>query len=346
MSRVLLLHTGGTLGMRPRQPDLALEPDEIGGALLSHVPELGELAEIETRVLCNVDSSDMSSSHWIQIAEEIHEALSGETPSYDGVVITHGTDTMAYTACALSYQLRNLPRPVILTGSQRPLAEPSTDARANLVGAVDLATRGVPEVAIYFHGQLLRGNRSVKRSNFAYGAFYSPNYPVLAEVGTEIHWVGEQLFPQGPFSRVGAFDHRVGVIKLLPQQDASMLRCLVGAGLRALVLGAFGAGNIPVETSGVGAAIQELRDAGTWVCIGSASDHGRVDMTRYAGGILAQKSGALGIHDMTVEAASIKLMYLLGTLDAEETALPGIDSATPTLPQAFKTPLAGEVTPQ
>ena len=169
--RVLLLHTGGTLGMQPRDPDQALAPNEFASTVLEHVPELSKLAQIETRVLFNLDSSDLTPSHWMDLAEVIYDARD----RFDGVVITHGTDAMAYTAAALSYVLRGLPFPVILTGSQRPLADVHTDGRANLVGAVDLALRKVCEVAVYFDGLLLRGNRAIKQSTFAFGAYASPN---------------------------------------------------------------------------------------------------------------------------------------------------------------------------
>ncbi|MDX1389801.1 MAG: asparaginase domain-containing protein, partial [Acidobacteriota bacterium] len=150
--KVLILHTGGTLGMRPQDPDRALAPDELGTALLEQAPEIGRIAAVEIRYLYNMDSSDMTPDHWLAFAGEI----AGSIADFDGVVITHGTDTMAYTAAALSYVLRNLPVPVIVTGSQRPLVDARSDARANLVGAVDLATRDSPEVAIYFDGKLFR----------------------------------------------------------------------------------------------------------------------------------------------------------------------------------------------
>ena len=191
--RVLILHTGGTLGMRPREPDQALAPDEFGPTVLEHAPELRQLAEIDTRVLGNIDSTDLTPTHWIELAENVCAAAT----RYDGIVITHGTDAMAFTASALSFLLENLPLPVVLTGSQRPLTDPRSDARANLVGATDLATRDIPEVAIYFDGKLLRGNRTTKISSFAFGAYESPNFPPLAEVGTGVKRVVEPLRPRG-----------------------------------------------------------------------------------------------------------------------------------------------------
>ena len=307
--RVLILHTGGTLGMAPRHPDQALAPAEFGTTLLEHVPELRALATIRTKVLFNLDSSDISPVHWKRIARAVCGAIDG----YDGVVVTHGTDTMAHTSSALSYLLRNLPRPVILTGSQRPLAEPHSDARGNLVGAVDLATREIPEVAIYFHGWLLRGNRSVKNSSFAYRAFRSPNFPPLAEVGTDIRIVTPPLRPRGRLRCVGEFDERVSVVRLLPGKSSPALEALLETDVRGVLIEAFGVGTVPVVRTAVAEAIRGLVGSGRVVAIGSQASHGAVDLDRYAGGRLARQSGAIGTGDMTLEAASVKLMYLLGT---------------------------------
>ncbi len=307
--RVLILHTGGTLGMAPRHPDQALAPTEFASTLLQHVPELRELATIRTKVLFNLDSSDISPAHWKRLAR----AVCGAIDAYDGVVVTHGTDTMAHTSSALSYLLRNLPRPVILTGSQRPLAEPHSDARGNLVGAVDLATRDIPEVAIYFHGWLLRGNRSIKTSSFAYRAFRSPNFPPLAEVGTDIRIVTRPLRPRGPFRCHGEFDERVSVVRLLPGKGSPALEALIATDVRGVLVEAFGVGNVPIVNGAVATAIRELVRTGRIVAIGSQASHGTVDLDRYAGGRLARQSGAVGTGDMTLEAAAVKLMYLLGT---------------------------------
>jgi L-asparaginase len=326
--RVLILHTGGTLGMRPREPDRALAPDEIGATVLEHVPELRRIAEIETRVLFNVDSSDMAPAHWMTLAREVH----GARNDYDGVVITHGTDAMAYSASALSFVLRDLPFPVILTGSQRPLTDVYTDGRANLVGAVDLALRPIPEVSIYFDGLLLRGNRALKASTFAFGAYRSPNFPPLAEVGTEVKPVSAPLRPGGPFRLEGGFDPRVSVVWLTPGGDGTVLERLRESNTAAVLIAAFGFGNFPVVDRAVAEATRGLVEAGKVVALGSQAGEGRVDPERYAGGRLAREAGAVGIGDMTLEAASVKLMYLLGTLDSADAVR-----------AALTRPIAGEV---
>lgn len=329
MPKVLLLHTGGTLGMRPRQPDQALAPDEFGPTLLSLVPELQAIAEVEARVLCNLDSCDITPSHWSVFAETIAD----EIDNYDGIVLTHGTDAMAYTASALSYVLRDLHRPVILTGSQRPLAEPRSDARGNLVGAVELATRDIPEVGIYFDGLLLRGNRATKQSSFRLAAYHSPNLAPLAEVGTDVVVNDHVNRPQGKFRMEGQFDRNVACVRLLPGQSAGSLAGLRGSGTRALLVEAFGVGNVPVKDHAVVNALAELVSDGVLVAIGSQVQHGRVDLGHYAGGRLARDIGAVGIEDMTLEAATVKLMYLLGTYpDVAE------------VKARLNTPIAGEMT--
>ena len=326
--KVLILHTGGTLGMRPREPDRALGPDEFGSTVLEHVPELRQLAEIDTRVLCNLDSCDIGPRQWKEIAHAVCDLAS----DCDGIVVTHGTDAMAYTAAALSYQLRNLDRPVVLTGSQRPLADVRSDGRANLVGAVDLALRDIPEVSVYFDGLLLRGNRATKRSTFDFGAFTSPNFPPLAEIGLDVRRGAEPLRPDGALRVEGDFDPRVAVIWARPAQDGSLLRAVADTDSRALLLVAPGVGNLPVEDRAVVDALAELTARGIVVAIASQARNGRVDLERYAGGRLAREAGAIGIGDMTIEAALVKLMYLLGTVDSVEAVREGIG-----------TPIAGEI---
>lgn len=336
--------------MRPRHPDQALAPDEFGSTVLEHVPELRRLAEIEIRVLFNLDSSDLGPWHWMEIAHAVHEAHG----RYDGVVVTHGTDAMSYTAAALSFLLRGLPFPVILTGSQRPLDDVHSDGRGNLLGAVDLALRPIPEVGIFFDGLLLRGNRAVKVSTFAFGAFRSPDFPPLAEIGTEVRLTeagravlkrGAAIDPgaganagtpagvAGPFRVEGTFEPRVAVSWVHPGDDGASLRRLTATETAAVLLAAFGYGNIPSIDRACASAISELVEAGKVVAVGSQSLSGSVDLARYAGGRLAMEMGAVGIGDMTLAAATVKLMYLCGTVrdaDAVRRALP--------------VPIAGEIT--
>jgi len=326
--RVLFLHTGGTLGMRPRDPDQVLEPHEFGAAIQELVPEITQLAEVETQVLFSLDSTDFGPRHWMELARAVYAARG----RFDGVVITHGTDAMAYTASALSYVLRNLPFPVVLTGSQRPLADVHTDGRANLVGAVDLALRDIPEVSIYFDGLLLRGNRALKSSTFAFGAFSSPNHLPLAEIGTAVRIVSPARRPEGAFTLEGDFDERVSVVWLAPGSHGTTLGGIARLDDRAILLVAPGVGNIPVVDTAVADAIGKLVEAGKVVAIGSQARAGSADLSQYAGGRLAEDRGAVGIGDMTLEAAIIKLMYLAGSYGSPEE-----------IRERLLVPLAGEV---
>jgi L-asparaginase len=315
--------------MQPREPDQALEPGEFGATVLEHVPELARIADIDTRMLFNLDSSDLAPSHWMDLARAVFDARD----DYKGIVITHGTDAMAYTASALSFVLRDLPFPVILTGSQRPLADVHSDGRANLVGAVDLALRPIPEVSIYFDGFLLRGNRAVKYSTFAFGAYQSPSFPPLAEVGTDVRVRKRPLRPPGSFRLEGRFDERVAVVWLHPGDDGSVLSGMVDSDTVAVLVAGFGYGNIPVSDHRVAEAILALTQAGKVVAVGSQSTSATVDLTRYSGGRLAQECGAIGIGDMTIQAATVKLMYLSGILDSPEV-----------IKEALLIPIAGEIT--
>ncbi|HEY2748034.1 MAG TPA: asparaginase, partial [Polyangia bacterium] len=244
MKRVLILHTGGTLGMSSRRPS-ALQPDTYAHEILSRVPELAALARVDTRILCNLDSSDVGPEEWSALADEIAAARA----EHDGVVVIHGTDTMAYTASALSFALGGLDKPVVLTGSQRPLGEIRSDARRNLVDAVDLATRDLPEVGVCFDGQLLRGNRATKGDAWSYSAFASPNCPPLARLGLDVEIGAHVRRPQQPFAVDARFDPRVAVCYVTPAMPPALLE-RVGAGegdggIRGVVLAAFGVGNVP-----------------------------------------------------------------------------------------------------
>jgi L-asparaginase len=329
MKKVQILHTGGTLGMSPREPDRALAPDQIGATMLEHVPELSRIAQIETRVLSNIDSSDIGPAQWCALAEAIADGLE----SFDGFVVTHGTDAMAHTACALSFMLRDLPKPVVLTGSQRPLSDARSDGRGNLVGAVEFATHDIPEVGIYFDDRLLRGNRAKKSSTFAYDAFSSPNFPPLAQLGAGFRLITEPIRPRGPFAVEGGFDCAVASMRLVPGASDAPWRALERSGVRGLIVEALGSGNVPVVDRSVADAIARLSASGIVVAISSQATHGSVDLGRYLGGRLARDSGGVGAGDMTVEAAAVKLMYLLGTLDDPEKVR-----------AALPNPLAGEVT--
>ncbi len=307
--RVLLLHTGGTLGMSGHP----LEPGAFGARLLQAVPELGRLATIEVRIVCNLDSSDMGPSQWCDLAT----VIAAEWGKWDGFVVVHGTDTMAYTASALAFALSGLDRPVILTGAQRPLAALRTDARRNLADAVELATRQVSEVAICFDGLLLRGCRAVKTSASRYRAFESPGVRPLAELGTHIELAGHVRSPSGPFRCHAAFDPRVEVVYMTPALDSERLgQRLRAPGVAGVVLAAFGAGTAP--DNGVADEIAEAVERGVEV-VAVTQWGGATDLSLYRNSRSLLEAGVLSGGQMRVEAAVPKLMHALAAYPTADT---------------------------
>jgi L-asparaginase len=311
--RLLLVHTGGTLMMQGG-PDTPLKPESYSRDLLAEVPALATIADVDTRVLSQIDSSDMQPERWIDMARTIHGAL----PDYDGVVVVHGTDTMVYSASALAFLLPDLDKPVILTGSQRPISALRSDARQNLIDAFMLATMGVPEVGICFASKLLRGCRATKVDAWGLDAYASPECPPLAQLGIEIE-IGAHVL--GARART-AFDDRlepsVLAVRLFPGLEPRLLIGAIDAGVRGLVLKAFGAGNVPTLQRSLVGAIEHATSLDVPVVVVSQCLRAHVDLGRYAGGQAARAAGAIGGGDMTDEAALTKLMVTLGRYDEAE----------------------------
>lgn len=323
--RLLFLHTGGTLSMVRRSRPGPLEPELYDRYVLPYVRGLEDLAEIDGRVVASIDSSDMQPFLWERIGQEIAQARE----DYDGFVVLHGTDTMAYTASALSFMLEGLDRPVILTGSQRPIAELRTDARANLVHSAICATRPIPEVGLYFGSCLFRGNRASKVSIQDYDAFESPSFPPLLRMGVDIVPGPSPLQPSGPFRLRTGFSTAVAALHVIPGTSARALDLLVDDGYKAVVLLAFGEGNLPqLHWPG---SIERAVQQGVAVVILSQCRHGAARPGRYRGSAAARDAGAVFGGDHTYEAAIVKAMWLLGQgMDSEQIA------------QRFGEPIAGE----
>ncbi len=300
--RILIIHTGGTFGMLRSRAGFASD-------VHSGLPDLSRLARFRTVTPFSLDSSSLTPDHWLALARVLARAM----PKWDGFVVTHGTDTMAYTACALSFLLENLRKPVVLTGAQRPLSEVRSDARSNFMDALEVSTKGPPEVAIVFGGLVLRGNCARKRSLVDYRAFESPNAPALGEIGTDLHLHPEQFRrPRGRFRLRDTIDPRVVHLKLAPGTPASALRGLLSAEIRGVVLEAFGAGNIPLLDGSMPELLREVTERGITVVIVSGSEHGAVDLRLYEGGRAALAAGAISGGSLTAEAAVVKLMVASG----------------------------------
>jgi L-asparaginase len=305
--RLLLIHTGGTLMMRGGDP-APLAPDVYTHDLLAELPVLRKIAEIETRILFNLDSSNMQPHHWVEIAATIH----AELDRYDGFVVVHGTDTMAYTASALAFLLPGLDRTIALTGSQKPLVDVRTDARANLVDACHLATLRIPEVGIAFDSRFLRGCRAVKLDAWGMSAFGSPCCPPLAELGLNVRIAPHVLAPRPPEPFDPRIEPSVIAVRTFPGLDPRLIRGAIMAGVRGLVIEAFGAGNVPHLENSLIPVIEAAREHDVPVVIVSQTARGAVDLDRYQAGSAAKNAGAIGAGDMTPEAALAKLMITIG----------------------------------
>ncbi|MBR4899247.1 MAG: type I asparaginase [Prevotella sp.] len=321
-SKVLLIYTGGTIGMNRNPKTGALEPFDFEH-LLSRVPELEQFqTEIATyQFQPPIDSSDMSPELWCQLAHIIADRYD----DYDGFVVLHGTDTMAYTASALSFMLQNLTKPVIFTGSQLPIGQLRTDGKENLITSIEMAaskhqdgTAMVPEVGIYFNGHLLRGNRTTKQSADEFNAFESFNHPHLADAGVTITYHEELIHrpdyhkPMLPHFRL---DHNVIIFSLFPGIREDLIRHIIATpNLRSIVMRTFGSGNAP-QSPWLLSALKEGYRRGKVVVNISQCLQGRVEMGRYDTGYQLQEAGVISGRDSTVEAAVTKLMFLNAKYD-------------------------------
>lgn len=336
---ILIIYTGGTIGMIEDPRSHSLKPFDFSH-LIDNVPKLKMLDYDIDNIQFEppIDSSDMNPEHWRQIAAAIRDNYD----RYDGFVVLHGTDTMAYTASALSFMLVNLAKPVIITGSQLPIGEVRTDGEENLITAIQIAaTRDaampmVQEVAILFENYLWRGNRSTKMSADNFNAFKSNNYPALAQIGLGIHFNHDALWRpwrRRPLDTHLELDPGVLIIDIYPGMTREVLCHLLSApGIKGVVLRTFGAGNGPTAPW-FGEALSEAVGRGMVIVNVSQCVDGSVHEGRYESGNSFADAGVISGRDITTEAALTKLMHLFGN---------GLSPAE--VKRAFEHDLAGEVT--
>jgi L-asparaginase len=312
---IYIAYTGGTVGMLKDKGGYIPAPGYLAEQL-AQMPELTHedmpaytIHEYDSLL----DSANMSPSDWLAIAGDI----AANYHDYDGFIVLHGTDTMAYTASALPFMLRGLSKPVLLTGSQIPLCELRNDARQNLITSLLIASQHpIPEVCLYFGEKLLRGARAVKVDADGLSAFSSPNYPPLGDIGTEIeiNWPLVRSLPDEPiqFSLEPIQSVSVAALRLFPGISASIVRNMLLPPLRGLVLEAYGVGNAPSLDKEFLAVLKEAADRGVVIVVCTQCLQGRVHMGDYATGTVLAAAGAISGFDMTSEAALAKMTYLLG----------------------------------
>ncbi|MCX6321910.1 MAG: asparaginase [Bacteroidia bacterium] len=335
---ILIIYTGGTIGMVHDPVTGSLIPIDFRH-ISDHVPELRKFGyDLHSISFDPVkDSSNIDPGVWVKMSEIIEENYN----KFDGFVVLHGTDTMAYTASALSFMLENLRKPVILTGSQLPIGLLRTDGKENLITAIEIAAAKenggpvVPEVCIYFDNKLTRGNRTTKMSAEHFDAFYSPNYPPLAEVGLHLKYFNNLIsYPEKDQKLIihKVFDTNVAILKLFPGINRKLVQAIIKTeGLRGLIIETFGSGNAPTYQWFLD-DLKHYIDNGGIILNVTQCHGGSVEMGLYETSRQMLSAGVVSGKDITSEASVTKLMHLLGRYSSREKIV-----------QSLNNSLAGEI---
>ena len=337
--KILIIYTGGTIGMKQDPATGSLVPFDFS-QIENEVPELQKFKFSLDTISFNplIDSSNIQPDFWIRLVTIIHENYN----LYDGFVILHGTDTMSYTASALSFMLENLSKPVVLTGSQLPIGMLRTDGKENLISAIEIAAATnsnkplVPDVSIFLENELFRGNRTIKHNAEHFNAFRSYNYPSLAEAGINIKYNAKAIHYPDSESELKIYtelDTRVGVLKIFPGISDFFIDKLIDIeGLRSIVIETFGSGNAPTAPWFLD-KIRKAIEKNIIILNITQCQAGSVEMEKYETGLLLKRLGVISGYDSTFESAVTKLFFLQGQY-----------SDNNIVKQKLRTSLCGEIT--
>ena len=315
-SKVLLIYTGGTIGMKEEEIKKSLKPFNFN-QITNEVPELNKInCRIDAISFEEpIDSSDINVNTWEEIGDNIHENYQ----KYDGFVVLHGTDTMSYTASALSFMFQNLDKPIILTGSQLPIGQVRTDGKENLITSIEIASAKInnesiiKEVAIYFEYQLFRGNRTTKVSSDHFDAFMSYNFPPLADVGVNIKYNYNAVLKNNnkEFLYFKGFDPKVYVVFFYPGILINeVINSIESSPSKIVILNSYGSGNLPISKELYSFILEQSKKNKIFLNVSQCAS-GTIEQNKYENGENLKKVGVVGVKDMTIEAVIVKSMFLI-----------------------------------